>query len=138
MPAYLEHANLTVANIDAAVRFITTALPEWKVRGSGTGDGKKWLHVGTGTSYLALEEQARDAANRPHPYHDAGLNHLAFVVDDAEAVRKRLEGAGYREGFVPAKHPHRIRIYYFDGAGLEWEFVQYLSNDPAKRNDYSQ
>ncbi len=32
---------------------------------------------------------------------------------------------------------HRTRIYFLDGTGTEWEFVEYLSEDPAERNDYS-
>ena len=33
---FVEHVNATVQDIDRAARFITTALPEWRVRGGGT------------------------------------------------------------------------------------------------------
>jgi hypothetical protein len=33
-------------------------------------------------------------------------------------------------------HAHRRRIDFNDREGNDWEFVQYLSDDPAKRNDY--
>ncbi len=28
-------------------------------------------------------------------------------------------------------------IYFLDAEDLEWEFVEYLSDDPKERNDYS-
>ena len=58
-------------------------------------------------------------------------------MDDAEGVAGRLREAGYREGFVAPAHPYRIRKYFLDADGNEWELVEYLSDDPAKRNDYS-
>jgi hypothetical protein len=27
-------------------------------------------------------------------------------------------------------------VYFYDPEGNDWEFVQYLSDDPADRNDY--
>ncbi|HYE76529.1 MAG TPA: VOC family protein, partial [bacterium] len=50
MPAYLEHANITVPDIDAAIAFLTTAFPEFQVRhdsGPRPGDEIRWVHVGT-------------------------------------------------------------------------------------------
>ena len=44
--------------------------------------------------------------------------------------------AGYREGFVPEPHPYRKRVYLLDNDGIEYEFVQYYSDDFAERNDY--
>ena len=57
--------------------------------------------------------------------------------DQLVAGKRRLEEAGYAEGFVPDAHPHRLRMYFLDADGLEWEFVYYYSDDPAERNDYS-
>jgi len=64
------------------------------------------------------------------------LNHLGFVVDDADALAARLQAAGFREGFITPAHAHRKRRYFFDADGLEWEFVEYLSDDPAEYNGY--
>jgi hypothetical protein len=36
------------------------------------------------------------------------------VVDDVDAVRQRLEQAGYSEGMVVDPHPYRKRIYFLD------------------------
>lgn len=134
MTAQLEHANLTVSSFDKAVRFLTTALPEFRVRGEGgsIADDNRWLHVGTDDSYIALYEPA-DA-----PRSSSGsVNHLGFVVDDADALHQRLTDAGYREAYVAPPHPYRKRVYFLDDDGGEWEFVEYLSDDPRQRNDYA-
>jgi catechol 2,3-dioxygenase-like lactoylglutathione lyase family enzyme len=133
----LEHANITVGDLDAAVDFLLTALPDFRVRGAGVGpEGLRWVHVGSDTSYIALNEAAADASEQ-RPGHWHGVNHLGFAVDDAQAVRRRLLAKGYREGFVPEPHPHRQRIYFLDGDDNEWEFVEYFSDRPEERNDYS-
>jgi len=66
-----------------------------------------------------------------------GVNHLAYEVDDVEALRRRLHAAGYKDSTVPNNHPYRKRVYFYDRDGNDWEFIQYLSDDPAKRNDYA-
>ena len=137
MAAYLEHANITVKNLDNTVRFLTLACPNFKVRGQGRGnDGQRWVHIGTDQAYLAVNEDVRVNEARTM-YANSGLNHVGIVVDDAKVVRKKLTENGFREGFVPPKHPHRERIYFFDQDGLEWEFIEYYTDDPAKRNDYA-
>jgi len=136
MSGRLEHANLTVGDLDAAVDFLLTALPDFRVRGAGVGpEGLRWVHVGSDLSYIALNEAAPTSDERPG--HWRGVNHLGFEVDDAQAVRRRLLAKGYREGFVPESHPHRQRIYFLDGDDNEWEFVEYASDRPEERNDYS-
>ena len=128
----LEHANIRVPDIDRAIHFLTTAMPSLKVRGGGGEGAHRWVHIGTDHSYVALtEDKRRRRAKGP------GLTHLGFVVDDCKAVGQRLEAAGYKEGNKGEHHPHRKRIYYVDADGLEWEFVQYFSDDPAERNDYT-
>lgn len=135
MRCILEHANMTVKNLDEAIRFLTAAFPHFAVRGSGTKDGIRWVHFGTQDTYLALNDGA--GAGVRGAYENAGVNHLGFVVDDAEAVKQRLLKAGYREGFVPPPHPHRRRVYFNDADNFEWEFVQYFSEDPKLKNDYT-
>lgn len=137
MSARLEHANITVSDLDAAADFLLTAFPDFEIRGSGVGpEGLRWLHVGSDTSYVALNE-ADPAAQGEQPGRWRGVNHLGFEVDDAQAVRRRLLAKGYREGFVPESHPHRQRVYFLDRDGNEWEFVEYFSERPEERNDYS-
>jgi len=144
MAARLEHANINVRSIDEAVQFLTAAFPEFRVRGRGERDGQPWLHVGTESSYLALNEfqdqsevDGAESVPAAKGFGREPLNHLGFVVDDAEALATRLVSAGYQEGFVAPPHRYRIRKYFLDADGNEWEFVEYLTNDPAKQNEYS-
>jgi catechol 2,3-dioxygenase-like lactoylglutathione lyase family enzyme len=121
----LEHANLSVRDIDETITFLQTALPQLVVRADRRGpDGVRWVHIGTDDHYIAIS----DLPPR--------FNHLGFEVDDADAVRERLEAAGYTNTIVSTDHPARVRMYFDDAEGAEWEFVQYLSDDPATRNDY--
>jgi catechol 2,3-dioxygenase-like lactoylglutathione lyase family enzyme len=135
MTVRLEHANLSVYDVDEAVRFLRTAFPEFKVRRDTTdSDGSRWVHVGTDETYIALNQAKgqRGAASKGAP-----LNHLAYEVDDVDSMRARLRAAGYKENtLVPNSHPYRKRLYFYDPEGNEWEFVQYWSGDPAKRHDY--
>ena len=141
MSARLEHANINVRSIDEAIRFLTAAFPEFRVRGRGEVDGRPWVHVGTDSSYLALNEFPDDAGKstgkQAAGFGTEPLNHLGFVVDDAEAMAGRLLAAGFREGFAAPPHRYRIRKYFLDADGYEWEFVQYLTDDPALQNEYS-
>ena len=138
MTARLEHANIAVRDIDGMIRFIQAAFPEFRIRAEGKSwTGARWVHIGSSDSYLALNEATGQAAERRLPYSATpGLNHLGYEIDDADALRARLTEAGYRDSTVPNQHPHRRRVYFYDAEGNDWEFVQYLSDDPALRNDY--
>ncbi len=134
--SYVEHANVTVRDLDRAVDFIQTALPDFAVRGRGMGLTGPWLHIGTERSYVAFQQEHPEAHGHRRAYVDSGINHVGFVVEDAGAVARRLREAGYREGFKAPEHAHRRRIYFYDRDDIEWEFVQYTSDDAALRNDY--
>jgi len=138
MSIRLDHANLAVRDVDGMVRFLTTAFPDFRLRGQGPScAGLRWVHVGNDETYLSLLEATGEALEGWSPYSGRpGLNHLGFEVDDAEALRVRLSAAGYRETTVPNAHPHRRRVYFEDAEGNDWEFVEYLSADPAERNAY--
>lgn len=134
----LEHANLCVADIDAMLSFLRTAVPEFRVRHDAIDeDGVRWVHVGTEESYLALQQATQPAAAAPTPYGGAPMvNHLAIVVDDVGSLRERMQAAGYQDSTVPNRHPHRKRVYFYDPEGNDWEFVEYLSELPEEKNDY--
>lgn len=138
MEARLEHANLSVRDLEAMIRFLMTAFPEFRIRGEGTNrNGIRWVHVGTNDTYIVLNQAKTEPARHWIPYSgEPGVNHLAYEVDDVESLRKRLCAAGYRDSTVPNAHPYRKRVYFYDPDGNDWEFVQYFSQDPAKRNDY--
>jgi catechol 2,3-dioxygenase-like lactoylglutathione lyase family enzyme len=138
MSVRLDHANLTVRDPEAMIHFLVTAFPDFRVRGRG-GDcaGWAWVHVGNDETYLALLSAEGAGGKAFVPYAGSpGLNHLGFAVDDVAALRERLLAAGYRETTTPNAHPHRRRVYFADAEGNDWEFVEYLSREPAERNDY--
>jgi catechol 2,3-dioxygenase-like lactoylglutathione lyase family enzyme len=138
MNVRLDHANLSVRDVDGMIRFLTAAFPDFRVRGRG-GDcaGFAWVHVGNDETYLSLLAASGEAAPFVPYTGRPGLNHLGFEVDDVAALRERLAAAGYRESTVPNAHPHRRRVYFEDAEGNDWEFVEYRSSDPAARNDYT-
>lgn len=135
----LEHANITVPDIDAAIAFLKCVEPGFQVlHDSGDGNDYRWAHVGTHQGYLAVEtphDPGAEPARRQH-YHDYGVNHIGMVVEDAEALAIRLRAAGYVEHYKVEDHPARIRRYFTDAGGFEWEFVQYLTDDPDRRFAY--
>lgn len=136
MTPYVEHANMTVRDLDEAIRFLTTALPEFSVRHRGKSDDCEWAHVGTDETYIAISEDP-EAGHTHEAYDELGVNHIGFVVENADAVAKALRQAGYEEGIQIDPHPGRKRIYFYDRDGNEWEFVEYLTDVAALRNDYA-
>lgn len=137
MTIRLEHANLSVRNYDGMIRFLKAAFPDFRVRREGESGGRRWMHIGTDDTYIALNEATRESGTRWVPYSGKpGVNHLGYEVDDAEGVRARLAAAGFRDSTVPNRHPHRKRVYFYDPDGNDWEFVEYLSDEPSLRNDY--
>ena len=139
MPTRLEHANITVQDVDAAIAFLLCVDPDFTIlHDSGTGGDHRWVHLGTTHGYFALETPHDPQASPEHRrrYHDFGVNHIGLVVDDVDAVAQRLQAADYPETYVADPHPTRIRRYFQDPSGMEWELVQYLTDDPAARFAY--
>jgi hypothetical protein len=134
-PSYLEHNNITVNNLEEAIRFIQTAMPEFKIRGEGADSQRRWAHIGTDESYLALTETTASVKGS-EDYLTHGFNHMGFVVSDVREVGKRLREAGYRSNYPFTEHKHRLRDYYLDTDGNEYEFIEYLSDNPEDRNSY--
>ena len=134
----MEHANITVPSIDEAETFLKLAFPEFSERGAGKSDKKRWVHFGTEETYIALEEMTEETNSERTPYQDNGINHIGFVVEDVEAIATKMGHAGFRQGeiHVEGEGPYRKRVYIFDGVGNEWEFVENLTDDDAKRNVY--
>ena len=137
MTIRMEHANLHVRQFDDAVRFLTTAFPDFRVRSESIRDGLRWMHIGTDETYIALNETLFDGDDTRSPYDSKpGINHLGYEVDDVDALRERLAAAGFRDSTYPNKHPYRKRVYFYDADGNDWEFVQYFSDKASERNDY--
>lgn len=136
MPCRLEHANISVLDLDRAVKFITTALPHFRIRGGDQSQHPGWLHIGTDETYISLTHSPDAQRGKRANYHDLGVNHLGVVVDDVDGVVARLREAGYRQSPTMEVTPWRKRYYFFDEDDMEWEFIEYLTDDPAKKNEY--
>ncbi|GAB1267519.1 VOC family protein [Aurantivibrio infirmus] len=141
----LEHINIKVPSIAKTQAFLAAAFSDYVERGRGYSESfGHWLHFGNDDTYIALLQtralgQEQAVLVEPYKYEeDYRLMHVGFVVDDVERLMARLEA----KGFSPADtgdldtHPFRRRVYYLDGNGIEWEFIQYLSDQPTQRNDY--
>lgn len=134
---YIEHLNLVVSDIPAALSFYQAAFPHWRVRDSGTsewsGKTREWLHFGDDNQYLTFNDNGVDN-NRDLAGHQTGLAHFAFVTDNMDAMISRLTEAGFEVAKNGAQEPYRRNIYFVDPAGFEVEFVEYLSDIPEQRN----
>jgi catechol 2,3-dioxygenase-like lactoylglutathione lyase family enzyme len=133
----LEHVNLVVTDIEAALKFYRAAFPHWRVRDQGEGEwyGKprNWVHFGDDYQYLAFSDHGT-GVNRDLAGHQVGLAHFAFVTNSLDAVISRLADAGFPVAKDGADEPWRCNIYFIDADGFEVEFVQYLSDVPEERN----
>lgn len=133
--SHLEHANITVPDVDAAIRFIQLIAPDFVVRQDSVSErGYRWVHIGNDRSYIALQaiHPGSVSENPPVGYVNYGVNHLCFKVDDAAAVEKALLAEGYRQNGPMIRDSYRNRLYFYDDMGLEWEMVEYTSSDPAR------
>jgi catechol 2,3-dioxygenase-like lactoylglutathione lyase family enzyme len=132
----LEHANLSVTDIDATTRFITTAVPEFSIRGEGLDSaGRPWRHVGNHHFYIALQAVPDNSGRLP--YGDTvGLNHLGWEVEDLSQLESRMRAGGFEPNMHADAHPARRRVYFYDPDGNDWEFVEYLTGDLEVRHSY--
>ena len=135
MGSHVEHTNISVSDVDEAVRFFTTAMPDFQLRHDSGPGPKRWVHLGTDTTYMSINQMPGPVEGE-FESHLPGHNHVGFAVEDADALRERMLAHGYQEGFIPEPHPHRKRVYFKDRDGMEYEFIQYYSDIFAERNDY--
>ncbi len=63
------------------------------------------------------------------------MNHVAYEVDDVEALRERMKSAGYKDSTPPNVHSYRKRQYFYDPEGNDLG-VRPVPLSPAERNDY--
>lgn len=135
---YMEHANITVGNLERSIKFFQTAFPDFKVRGGGSNNGKNWVHVGNDITYLALNSHIdQDIDHHDKDYDKNGYNHIGFVVDDVASIAKRLLSAGFKRDYPKQIEKFRIRDYFADDDGNEFEFVEYLSDNSSERNNFN-
>jgi catechol 2,3-dioxygenase-like lactoylglutathione lyase family enzyme len=117
----IEHANLTVSDIERSSEFFQKLLG-WRERWRGEAmNGGETIHVGDDRSYLALYTD-----RLPHERFAKGapLNHVGVVVDDLDAAERTVLEAGL-ETFNHADYEPGRRFYFFDWDGIEFEVVSY-------------
>lgn len=129
----LEHFNITVPDIDAALEFLKIVAPDYQVRKDAqSSSGFRWVHIGNTQSYLALQEPNIDSCST-HTFHETyknfGFNHIGLVVENLATIEDQLLEKGYNRGILTPTEMYRKRAYFFDAAGFEWELTEYLSDD---------
>lgn len=133
----LEHVNLVVKDIEAMLTFYRAVFPHWQIRDQGKGEwfGKprNWIHFGDDYHYIAMSDHG-EGNNRNLDGHQVGFAHFAYVTDNLDAVITRLQNAGFEIAKNGGDNPYRKNIYFFDPAGFEVEFVEYLTDIPELRN----
>ena len=75
--------------------------------------------------------------NRNLSGNNLGLAHFAFVTNNLNALIKRLHNAGFEPDSINRAANYRRNVYYIDPDGFEVEFVEYLSDIPSERNEYT-
>lgn len=133
---YLEHFNITVNDLQEAIRFFQTAFPHFKIRGGGK-NMREWVHLGDDTTYIAINQAELDDKKAHNSYDTIGVNHLGFVVEDVAEIANNLLSTGYQRDYPKQEERFRIRDYFADADGNQFEFVQYLSEVPEEKNSYS-
>ena len=140
MPYTLEHSNLSVPDPQETINFLLTAIPHWKIRSNGVYSEFEphvnWWHVGDENTYIAIQDDG-DEKLEMYSKRWTGIKHLGFSVPDLAALISRLNKKGYCVSNESGPHPHRKGAYFHDRNGIEYEFIQYLSENPVERNDYS-
>jgi catechol 2,3-dioxygenase-like lactoylglutathione lyase family enzyme len=127
--AHLEHVNITVSDPQKTAAMLSD-LFGWHIRweGSAMNGAGYTVHVGNGTSYIAVYSGSDPAQTVPKA--DAsyqmrgGLNHLGVVVDDLDAVEAKVKALGFKAHSHADYEPGR-RFYFHDSDGVEIEVVSY-------------
>lgn len=117
----LEHANITVSDIDRSSALLQNLLG-WQERWRGPAlNGGETIHVGGDFSYIAVytDRKAHDRFPKGSP-----LNHVGLVVSDLDAAERAVVAAGL-EPFNHADYEPGRRFYFFDWDGIEFELVSY-------------
>ena len=119
----IEHANITVNNVETSVDFYLR-LMGGRVRWEGTNsNGYRAAHIGDDRTYLSLFEAAEES-RAPANYTVTGFNHLGFEVDDLATYRETLLAMGVEIKGEEDYEPGR-RLYFYDPDGIEIELVEY-------------
>jgi catechol 2,3-dioxygenase-like lactoylglutathione lyase family enzyme len=123
--ATLQHINVTVSDADETAALLCN-LFEWQIRWrSDSNNGDRTVHIGSNGSYIALfSPRGKSSGNGSRQEKISGLNHIAAVVKDLDAVEKRVKSAGFTPRKRRKTRPGR-RFYFHDRDNIEYEVVSY-------------
>lgn len=137
--SYVEHSNICVENSEKTIQFLLAAIPAWSIRGQGEmewfGQTIQWFHVGDQNSYVAVQSGGVGASKSWKELW-VGVKHIGIVVPSMAAVVQNLEAAGYAVDHYGGGHPFRKNVYFLEGHGIQFEFIEYTSEFNAERNCY--
>lgn len=121
----LEHVNVTVTDAERTAAMLCDIFG-WHVRWKGDSmKGGASMHIGTEDQYVAVYALPEvEASNESSYTHAGGLNHIAFVVDDLDAIEARVRAAGFEPGSFADYEPGR-RFYFWDHDNIEYEVLSY-------------
>jgi catechol 2,3-dioxygenase-like lactoylglutathione lyase family enzyme len=111
----VSHLAIGVRDMDASLRFYRDLLglrvdadqPEDVARRSGPPDQRRAVYLrwddGPHASFVVLDQQlSRPHDNQPLRLFDVGVHHVAFWVDDLEAIVERARAAGVTVALEPS------------------------------------
>lgn len=121
----LEHALLSVRDLDRSLAFYRTLIPGWTNRWDGR-PGEIWVHFGPPgegqPGYLSIYERCGDPAGNGEAL---AIEHVGFAHPDVDGLVARLQAAGIEPDDRADDGRYR-RVYYRDPDGHNVEFVQRL------------
>ena len=125
--ANVEHVNVTVSDPEKTARMLCDIFG-WKIRWHGEAINRGvTYHVGSDASYIAVYSSKTPKVSGEVTYDSiGGLNHIGIVVDDLDAIEKRVNEAGYTPHSHGDYEPGR-RFYFHDHDNVEIEVVSYPS-----------
>ena len=95
-------------------------------------DGLDWLKE-RGTKTLLDLRNANDVDSKfVEQVKARGLRYISLPID-----QNQLDPASVVRFGEEISRSEGQPVYFFDRDGNDWEFVQYLTDDPAKRHDYT-
>lgn len=150
----IHHIGITVPDLDAAIEFYNGVLglefvnepsPVFDDPGLGPavgvpGGALRQVSLGLGDAVVELLEYTEPPApnERPLPQNGVGAQHLAFLVEDAEAKKRELEAHGVEflsevnvvdEGVLAGWR----WVYFRDPFGIVLELVEVAYTEPQER-----
>ena len=125
----IEHVNVTVSDPRKTAAMLMD-LFGWRIRweGAAMAGAGYTLHVGGDDSYVAVysgNDPAQTVPKADASYTTRGaMNHIGVVVDDLDAVARKLAAMGLQAHSHADYEPGR-RFYFHDHDGVEFEVISY-------------